>query len=140
MKFFLIPFIVLIISQGIKLCVYFFKEKEISFDKIIWEGFWAGKFPSTHAAVVSSSLYLLYMNIKDIAVISFAFFISLVLFYGLIEDKKRQELLEYYFSKSNDEALKTMVKEMRLNDFSGHTFIQLFAGIILGVLISAMLI
>nr|KKS45984.1 MAG: hypothetical protein UV11_C0036G0006 [Candidatus Giovannonibacteria bacterium GW2011_GWF2_42_19] len=138
MNFFLIPFSVLVICQGIKLLIYISKKEGIAFNKLIWEGFWVGKFPSTHSAVISSSFYLL-VQTKETAFIGFAFFVSLLIFYGLIEDKKRQELFEFYFSRSKDSSLQTLVRERKLLDFSGHAPIQVISGIVLGVGISVLI-
>src|SRR3989344_626594 len=116
MNFFLIPFSVLVICQGIKLLIYISKKEGIAFNKLIWEGFWVGKFPSTHSAVISSSFYLL-VQTKETAFIGF----------------------EFYFSRSKDSSLQTLVRERKLLDFSGHAPIQVISGIVLGVGISVLI-
>ena len=138
MKFFIIPFLVLIVCEGIKLAIYFLKGGRLSSSEMIWEVFWVGKFPSSHSAVISSSLYLLYTNSKDLAVVSFALFISLIILYGLVEDKKRHKLFEYYAIKSNDKSIQAIVRDGKLGDFNGHSIIQILAGIVLGIGISTL--
>jgi len=136
MKFILIPLFAVIISQVIKILIYLYRGGEFSFSRIVWEGFWTGKFPSSHAAALSSSFYLLAIYSNNNSVISFAFIISLLIFYGLLEDKKRQEVFEIYISKSNDEGLKAMIRDGHLRSFSGHTYSELLAGIVIGIITS----
>jgi acid phosphatase family membrane protein YuiD len=134
MKFIIIPVIVMLLSQLVKVLIYLVRERKLSLDKMIWEGFWAGKFPSSHSAVLASSFYLLIKYSENLAVTGFAFFVCLLFLYGLLEDKKRNEMLETYFVTSNDVTVKKSLKE-----FSGHGYTELFAGLVLGVLVTVVL-
>ena len=140
MKFIIIPVIVIIVCQLIKLSILFFKErKKLSLKQIIWEGFWVGKFPSSHSAVLASSFYLITKYSNNASVTSFSFFVCLMFLYGLLEDKKRNEIMEMYFIKSNDIELKQIVLDRKLKEFNGHGYIELIVGIVLGVILTSVL-
>ena len=139
MKFFLIPVASIIICQLIKLGLSFRRKQTFSIPQLVWDGFWIGKFPSSHAAVLTSSLYLLALYAENTSIIAFAVFISLLVFYGLLEDKKRQEIWEIYIAKSSDTELNGIVTDGILRDFNGHSLFQLAAGVFIG-LVSAVVI
>lgn len=56
--------------------------------------------------------------------------------YSLLEDKKRHELFEEYFIKSEDEAIRRIVSDKKLLQFNGHALIDVVAGVVLGLLIA----
>lgn len=130
---------VLVLCQLIKLVIVLIKDPKISFTKLIWEGFWVGKFPSTHSAIISSSFYLLTKYSPDKSVIAFALIISLLFIYRLLEDKKRQQITEEYLSKSKDTEIQKIVTERKLLDFSGHTFTEVIVGILIGIICTSIL-
>ena len=133
MKFILIPLSALLICQGIKLFIFLYRKQEFSWRTLMWEGFWAGKFPSSHAALLASSLYLLIHHSENYSVIAFAVVISLLLVYGLLEDKKRHQMIESYLSRSSDGELKKITSDDLFRDFNGHNVVELVSGAFIGV-------
>lgn len=136
MKFILIPLIALVFCQLIKLIIALVKNHDISFTRIVWEGFWVGKFPSSHSAVLASSFYLLAKYSLNPSIVAFGLVISLLYIYGLVEDKKRQEIYDGYMLKCSDISLQKIATDKKLLDFSGHTFLEIFVGLIVGILIA----
>ena len=139
MKFILTPLLSVALCQFIKFIIYFWQGGRLSRNTLLWEGFWVAKFPSSHGAFVASSLYLLWMNGGLNAVFGFAFVVSLILIYSILEDKKRQELVETYMIKSKDDELKKLVTDRKLYDFNGHTLFEMLSGIVVGLIVSIVL-
>ena len=90
---FLIPLIVILACQGVKLGIFVWKKRALSIKSLVWEGFWVGKFPSTHTAVLFSSLYILIKYSDNQSVVIFATVVTGIFLYGLVEDRKRNEIL-----------------------------------------------
>lgn len=139
MKFILVPIFALLICQGIKILIFLYHEQEFSWHKLIWEGFWAGKFPSSHAAILSSSLYLLITYSENYSISVFAVIISILLAYGLLEDKKRHQMIETYLCKSNDPELRKISSDQLFRDFNGHTLYEIVTGTLIGILCAVLL-
>ncbi len=141
MKYILIPIVSVVICQVIKLLIYIYKNgsKNLTVKKIVWEGFWVGKFPSSHAALLTSTLSLLVIYSKEPSVIVFAFVVSLILIYSLLEDKKRHEILESYFLKSSDNEIRKIAEDGVLREFNGHSYVELITGVMIGLVIAFML-
>lgn len=139
MKFILIPVASLVLCQAIKFVVYFWRGGNMTKHSIIWEGFWVAKFPSSHSALIGSSLYLLWVSYGFDAVFGFAFVTSLLIVYGLLEDKKRQELFESYVVKSKDDELKKIAIDRKLNEFNGHTVFEIASGLLIGIMVAVLL-
>jgi acid phosphatase family membrane protein YuiD len=138
MKLILIPIIALAICWVIKFIIAFSKERKFSFNKLVWEWFWAGKFPSTHSALLSRSWYLVLKYSNNQSIIIFTFIISALFLYSLLEDKKREEILEMYFSKSGNKELKKEVSDGTMRDFNGHSYVEIIAGLVIGLIISVL--
>ncbi len=138
MKFELIPLIALLVSQIIKVAIYF-KKHPFTFKKFIYQSFWVGKFPSTHSAMIASSLYSVCKYSTDKSLIIFAFVMSVLMVYSLLEDKKRHQILESYLSKSHNTDLKRMADGDLLDDFDGHSITEIVAGALVGLLVAIIL-
>ena len=134
MKFVLIPLLSVAVCQVIKLIIYFWHGGKLAKGSILWEGFWVAKFPSSHSALIASSLYLVWLNSGFNAIFGFAFIVSLILVYGLLEDKKRQGVWESYIIKSKDDELRKIVIDRKLYEFSGHTLFEIATGAIIGLI------
>ena len=140
MQFLVIPIVVYAVNQIIKFFVLIERRRKILGGRFSWIFFWVGQFPSGHAAVLSSCMTLIYWRYGLNPIFGFCFFVSIMLLYGFLEDKKRQRIFESYFIKSSDKALSAIVKEKILMDFSGHTFLDEAFGIMEGLVISLLLI
>ena len=97
--------------------------------RVIWEGFWVGKFPSSHTALIVSSFYLLARYSDNLSVMGFATVVSLLLLYGLLEDKKRHDMLETH--------LKLEMPDLR--EFNGHSVPELLVGGFIGLTVAVVL-
>ena len=140
MKFLLIPIIIYFVNQVIKAFFLWLFKRPIEGNKLFWALVWVGQFPSGHAAVLTSCLTLIFWRYGLGPLSAFCFFVSLMLMYGFLEDRKRQNIFESYFIKSSDKALSTIVKEKILMDFSGHNLADEVFGIIEGLVITLLLI
>ncbi len=133
MKFLLIPLTVYLLNQIIKYFYVLHRKRNIVGNRLFWTFIWVGQFPSAHSAVLASALTLVYLENGMNAVFGFCVTASLIFIYGLLEDKKRQMILENYYLTSENPALMQAVKDEILIDFAGHTFLEVIAGIIVGV-------
>src|SRR3989338_8322117 len=134
MKFVLIPLLSVAVCQVIKFIIYFWHGGKLAKGSILWEGFWVAKFPSSHSALIASSLYILWISGGLNAIFGFASAVSLMFIYSLLEDKKRQEVWESYIIKSKDYELRKIVIDRKLREFSGHTFFEIVVGAIIGLI------
>ena len=107
---------------------------------VIWNYIWAGKFPSTHAAVLSGVLYAIWYEDGPSLLFGFCVIVSSLFIYIYIENKKRYHILESYFSKSNDTAIKNIILDKRLDEFDGHTVLEIIAGVVLGTVTAIVVI
>ena len=139
LKFIIIPIIVWVVGQSIKFLVYILKGGIISKKNVSWIYQWAGGSPSTHAAMLTSSLYLLGKYNGFDAIFGFAFVVALLLMYNLLADKKKQELFEKHLKNSKDHSLQKIVREGNLLDISGHTYFEVVSGVIFGLAASIIL-
>lgn len=133
MKFLLIPIIVYLLNQVIKYFYVLHRRRKIVGNRLFWTFVWVGQFPSAHSAVLASSLTLVYLDNGLNAVFGFCVFAALIFIYGLLEDKKRQTILEDYYVSSDNPAFLQAVKDEILIDFAGHTLLEVIAGILVGI-------
>jgi len=128
MRFILIPLVSVFICQILKIILYIGRREKLSMQNLIWEGFWVGKFPSSHAALIASLLYLLWKDIGFSSVFAFAFFISLLIIYSLLENRKRREIIESHIGENK-----------KLQEFDGHTVFEIISGIVIGIVVAIFL-
>lgn len=114
----------------------FLEKKSLALEDAVWVYAWASGTPSTHAALLSSVLYSIYLYEGFGPLFGFGFTVSLLLLYDLRTERKKQTLLEEYFVKSENGSLKQAVGDGRLLDISGHTSFDVAIGIFFGVLAS----
>ncbi len=133
MKFILVPLIVYIVNQLIKFFVLLKRRRNILDNRFSWSVLWVGSFPSAHTAVLTSALYLVGLSQGLGALFGFCLFLALIIIYGLLEDHKRELIFESYFAKSQDLALRTIIKDKILLDFSGHSFFDVVFAVVEGV-------
>lgn len=133
MKFILAPFIVWVVSQTIKFIVRLLNHKTPSNLKgFFWTYVWAGGPPSTHAAILTSSLYLIWVAVGFSAIFNFCLAITLLWLYDMATDRKRQQLLNVYYTDGADN-LKKIVSDGYMLDLAGHTVVEIGLGVILGI-------
>src|SRR5579863_7887783 len=105
MKYLVIPAIVLLLTQLVKFVIFIVRNKPWMGNRFVWSFFWLGSFPSVHSATLASLVYLIGKDTGLSPVFGVAVIIALMLIYGLLEDKKRQQLFEKYFLESSDQSL-----------------------------------
>ncbi|MBI2650626.1 divergent PAP2 family protein [Candidatus Woesearchaeota archaeon] len=133
LKFIIIPLIIWVISQSIKFLIYILRKGTISRKDFSWICQWASGSPSTHASMLIATLYLLAAYKNFDAIFGFAFVVSLMLVYNLLAERKKQELFEEHLRKAKEGPLKTIVKDGKMLDISGHTIFEIASGIIFGL-------
>ncbi len=139
MKFILIPLIVCFLSQSIKFIIRLIVEKEPSLRSFSWVYQWAGGTPSTHSAMLASALYLVGENNGFDSVFAFCVVVSLTVIYNLVEDKKKQEIVEKRWKENGNTFANKIFKDGKLLDISGHTYFEIMAGITCGVIMAIIL-
>ena len=122
MKYIIIPILVAIISQSIKVIIEFCKYKRITFSRFI-DGM--GGMPSTHSALVSSLSTIVYIDYGLCAMSAVTFIFSLIIMYDSMgiryESGKQAEII-------ND------IAGTNLEEKIGHSPIEVLIGSILGIL------
>jgi len=130
----LLPVAVWIISQTIK---FFVREEEkivpVKLRSFVWIYIWAGGVPSTHTAILTSSLYLVWYNYGLSPIFTFCLAVTMLWLFDMTADHKRQEVMNTYFLKDGD--LKKSVGDGFLIDLAGHTLQEVIWGAILGVVL-----
>jgi len=130
----LFPFIVWIISQSIKFGIRVYnKNAPKNIKGIFWVYAWAGGTPSTHTAILTSSLVLVLNYYGMSPIFTFALVVTLICLYDMITDRKRQEMMDDYYLK--DTSLTNVVSDGYILDLAGHTKKEIFWGGVLGVTI-----
>lgn len=85
--------------------------------------------------MLTSALYAIWKYEGMSLLFGFGAIISLLMFYGLLEDKKRQILINEYFVQSKDSSLQQVVVDERLLSFSGHSFWEIISGGLIGIFV-----
>lgn len=137
MIYLLVPLVALVITHIIKFIVFVLQKRNFVGNRLWWSFMWLGNFPSVHSASLSSILYLIWVKEGFSLLFTLGVVVSVIITYGLFEDKKRQTLYEHYFLASNNEALIKISKDGVLMDFSGHTALEMFSGAVIGVTVAA---
>lgn len=124
-KYIIIPIIIGIISQSIKIIIEYFDTKKIDFMRF-FDGM--GGMPSTHSAVVSSISTLVYIDYGISSVLfSITLIFSLIVIYDSMgiryECSKQAKIINEKFGTD-------------LKDKLGHKPIEVLVGIILGMILS----
>lgn len=136
LKYTIAPLVTWVISQTLKVFYRTFIRKEkFSWRHTGWIYMYGDGAPSTHSAMLSSVLVVIGAEQGIGPLFYFAFTASLIIIYGLLEDRKKEVILEGYLEKSNDPAMRDIVKDGRMFDMSGHGFFEIIVGVVLGVLL-----
>ena len=132
------PFVVWLISQTIKFFVRLNQKQLPTHLKGIWWTYvWAAGAPSTHTAILTSSLFLVWHNFGFSPIFTFCLAITMLWLFDIVNNRKRQEVLNGYFAHDGSEILKKIVSDGYMIDLSGHTVHDLAWGAVLGVLLGA---
>lgn len=130
----LFPFAVWAISQTIKFCVRL-KQHQVprKLKGALWTYVWAGGMPSSHTAVLTSSLFLVWNQYGTSPILTFCIVITILWLYDMASQRKRQELMNGYFSHDNSKTLKKVVHDGYALDLAGHTVPEIAWGAVLGI-------
>lgn len=139
MNIIIIPFVAVAVTQFIKVVWFYFGKNVNKPHSFLWPTFWIGGFPSSHTAVLTSAIYAIWKYEGVSLMFGFGVVISLLIIYGLLEDKKRQILFEEYFVQSNDSSLQKIVFENRLLSFSGHSLFEIISGGLIGIIVGVVM-
>ncbi|MEK7554225.1 MAG: divergent PAP2 family protein [Patescibacteria group bacterium] len=135
MNIVVVSIVAVAVTQVIK-TVWFYSRSNSHAISFSWPAFWLGGFPSSHTAALTSALYTIWKYDGTNLLFGFGAIISLLILYGLLEDKKRQVLFNEYFVQSKDSSLQRIVAEERLLAFSGHSFFEILIGGIIGIAVA----
>ena len=140
MNVIIISITAIVVAQLVKI-IWFYAQKKDGYSKrsLLWPLFWIGGFPSSHTAALTSTLYAIWRYEGMSFLFGFGVVISFLLIYGLLEDKKRQTLFNEYFAQSDDFSLRKIVTEGRLLSFNGHSFLEIFVGGFVGIVVSVVM-
>ena len=133
MEIIIVFFVAIVVTQFIKVIWFYLSRDAREQHSFLWPSFWIGGFPSSHTAALTSALYVIWKYDGMNLLFGFGVIVSLLLIYGLLEDKKRQVLFEEYFMQSNDSSLQKIVVEERLLSFSGHSLFEIISGGFVGI-------
>ncbi len=138
MKLILVALIIWFVSQTIKFLLFAVKGGKITPSSFFWIYVWIGKFPSSHTALLSGVVYTIWREQGASLLFGFAVICSAIFIFTLAENRKRYELLSGYCTQSHDEAVRNIVLDGKLDEFEGHTILEIIAGVVLGVAVAAL--
>ena len=122
MKYIIIPFIIALISQFIKVMIEYIRHKKISISRFV-DGM--GGMPSTHSALVSSTSTLIYLECGMSPLFTVTLIFSLIVIYDSMgiryESGKQAEIINEMAGSNLEEKI-------------GHRPIEVLIGTILGVI------
>lgn len=119
MDYFFLTVITWFIGQFLKFFFRYFSKTKDS-KNLFWVFLWSTGAPSSHSAVLVSSLVLLQRDVGYTPLFMFACIVSLFFIYNLVADRKREII-----RGSNQKVL----------DISGHTLFDIITGILLGLIL-----
>lgn len=139
MQSLLIILAVMILCQTAKFIWRLFenKNKNLS-NRMVWVYLWATGAPSGHAAVLTSALMFVFWDEGGSAVFVFSCVVAAILMYNLVADREREEIRRFLFGETKSEEDKVTVD--RVIDISGHTFFDIWTGVVFGFCITLLLV
>ncbi len=130
----LFPFIVWVISQTIKFTVRLARPGVPGHLKgLFWTYIWAGGPPSTHTAILTSSLVLIWNRFGFSSLLTFCIAVAILWMYDMANEHKKQRVFERYLSSSGSASLIKSVEDGYVLDLSGHNVLDLMLGALLGL-------
>jgi acid phosphatase family membrane protein YuiD len=132
------PFAVWVISQTIKFLLRLDrKEVPLELKGFWWTYVWASGPPSTHTAIITSCLCLVWHTFGLSPVFTFSLAVTMLWLFDIANERKRQTVLNAYFARESSENLKKIASDGRMLDLSGHTLPDIICGAALGVALAA---
>ena len=138
MKYIILVVSIWVISQTLKFIIRILRGEKTSFENISWIYQWGSGAPSTHAALITASVYLVGQDDNFGSLFGFSFTVAILLLYNLLVERRKQEIFAEYIRTSNDPSLQRAVREGRLLDIGSHSYPDIVIGIALGLLIAVL--
>jgi acid phosphatase family membrane protein YuiD len=133
-KYIILPVVVWAVSQTFKFILTISRHNSsIKFKNIFQTFIREGGMPSTHTAILTSSLYLVWSNYRFSALFMFCLVLTIILLYNMALERRRQEMLHSYFN--NVQELKKIISDGFLLDSAGHTWKEIVWGALLGLVL-----
>jgi len=125
---FLVPVFALFIAESLKVIVTSIQQKHLSMKTFLH----SGGMPSGHSTLVSSLVTLVYFRFSPKSVeFAMAMVLAIIVLYDAVS-------LRWQAGK-HAKILNQLQKEKRLDERLGHTYLQMFAGICLGFIVTFLL-
>lgn len=122
---FLIPLFALFLAESLKVLVTSIQQKHLSLKTFLH----SGGMPSGHSALVSSLATLVYFKFSSQSIeFAIAFVLAIVVLYDAVSIR--------WQAGKHAQVLNKLQKEKKLDERLGHTYLQMFAGIILGICVA----
>jgi len=128
LKYIVVPLIITILSQTIKVIIESIKNKKIDIEKF-FDGM--GGMPSTHSSLVASLSTIIYLNY---GIYSPIFSISLIFSLITIYDS-----MGIRYESGNQAKILNKLTNSKLKEKLGHKPIETLAGVLLGILFTIIL-
>ncbi len=138
-KFIIAPFVVWFISQTIKFGLRIASSKPANLKSFFWTYVWAGGPPSTHTAILTSSLYLVWQAFGLSPIFTFCLAVTMLWLYDMVDDHKRQEIMHIYYETDGAEMHKKIIADGYMLDMAGHTAKEIVLGAILGLILGILI-
>jgi acid phosphatase family membrane protein YuiD len=132
MVYVIFPFVVWTISQTIKFAARIIRQdvpKKLR--SAFWTYVWAAGPPSTHSAILSSALVLVWDRVGPTPTFTFCLAVTMLWLFDMVSERKKQETENEYFGHDTL-AMRKAVRDGTLIDLSGHSFPEVVLGILLG--------
>src|SRR6185436_19567942 len=137
MQLIIVAAVIWVVSQSIKFLLFLFKGGKISLSSFCRIYIWIGKFPSSHTALLTGVIYTIWLKEGVSLLFGFSVVCAAIFIFTLWENKKRYELLKEYLIQSQDQSIKNIILDGKLDEFEGHTALEIVAGSILGFAVAA---
>lgn len=122
---FLIPFSALLLAEILKIVFDSIKNKKLSFKNFLH----SGGFPSGHSALVSSLATLVYFKFSPQSMeFALAMVLAIIVLYDAVNLRGE--------AGKHAQVLNQLQKKAKLEERLGHTYLQMLAGVVVGILTS----
>lgn len=127
------PLAVWLISQTIKFIIRVSKkDAPIHLKTALWVYVWAAGAPSTHTAILISTLLLVWHEFGFSSIFTLALIVSALWIYDMISANKKQLVFNKYLSLDKSGTFNQIVEEGYMLDLSGHNVYDIIWGALLG--------
>src|SRR3989344_753778 len=116
----LFPFVVWTISQTIKFIIRLTRSgAPVHLKGWFWTYVWAGGPPSTHTAILTSSLYLVWNSFGFSPILTFCIAVTILWMYDMANEHKKQKVFEGYLTNGESAVLRKSVDDGYILEFVG---------------------